>query len=192
VGISAGCNQMSGAYKLTDGVMKTGAMMSTEMACAEPLMAQDAWIGGFLDGATATLDGPTLVLAKGDITLTATDRTVAQPDRPLAGTTWVVDGLMADQMVSSVEAGVTATLVFADGRVSVDAGCNTGGGPAELGDTAITFGPVVTTKMACDGAAMAVERHVLQVLQGDVAWAIDGDSLTLTGAGGGLTLKAQP
>jgi heat shock protein HslJ len=190
--ISAGCNQMSGAFELNDGVLTAGEMMSTEMACAEPLMAQDTWISGFVTGAKLTLDGPILVLAKADVTLTATDKVVARPARPLAGTSWVVDGLVVNQTASSVPAGVTATLGFANGKVTVDTGCNQGGGPAELGDTAITFGPIVTTKMGCANNAMAVERHVLGVLQGDVAWVIDSDALTLTGAGGGLHLRATP
>jgi heat shock protein HslJ len=190
LGISAGCNQMGGAYQVVDGALAVGAMMTTEMACEEPLMAQDAWIGGFVNGAVLALDGDTLTLVGDGVTLTATDRTVARPDLPLEGTTWVVDGLIANQAVSSVPAGVTATLVFTDGKVSAQSGCNSGSGPAEIGDTAITFGPIATTKMACGDPAMAVETHVLRVLAGDVAWSIEAGSLTLLGAGGGLTAKA--
>jgi heat shock protein HslJ len=191
LGISAGCNQMGGAYQLVDGALAVGAMMTTEMACDEPLMAQDAWVGGFVNGAAITLDGDTLTLARDGVTLTATDRVVVQPDPPLEGTTWVVDGLIVNRAVSSMPAGVTATLEFADGKVSVHSGCNSGSGPAQIGDTAITFGPVATTKMACDDASMAVETHVLRVLSGDVAWSIEAGSLTLLGAGGGVTAKSE-
>lgn len=189
LGISAGCNQMGGAYQVVDGALQVGAMVTTEMACEEPLMAQDAWIGGFVNGAVLALDGDTLTLGADGVTLTATDRTVVRPDLPLEGTKWVVDGLIVNQAVSSVPAGVTATLAFADGKVSVESGCNSGSGPAEIGDTAITFGPIGTTKMACGDPAMAVETHVLRVLAGDVAWSIEAGSLTLLGAGGGLTAK---
>jgi heat shock protein HslJ len=190
LGISAGCNQMGGAYQVVDGVLQVGAMMTTEMACEEPLMAQDAWIGGFVNGAVLALDGDTLTLVADGVTLTGTDRTVVRPDLPLEGTTRVVDGLIVNQAVSSVPAGVTATLVFTDGKVSAQSGCNSGSGPAEIGDTAITFGPIATTKIACGDPAMAVETHVLRVLAGDVAWSIEASSLTLLGAGGGLTAKA--
>jgi heat shock protein HslJ len=191
LGIRAGCNIIGGAYDIKDGVLATGAMMMTEMACEEPLMAQDTFISAFVNGARLTLDGATLTLAKDGVTLTATDETVARPDLPIEGTTWVVDGLIVNQAVSSMPVGVTAKVRFAAGRVEVDAGCNKGKGKAEIGDTAITFGTIGITKMACKDSAMAVEAHVLRVLRGDVAYTIDGDSLTLLGVGGGLMLKAQ-
>ena len=189
LGISAGCNTIGGAYQVVDGVLQVGAMMMTEMGCEEPLMAQDSWIGAFVNGAALTLDRDRLTLARDGVTLIATDRIVVRPDLPLESTTWVVDGLIVNQAVSSMPAGITATLELADGQVSVRSGCNLGSGPAEIGDRAITFGPIATTKMACGDAAMAVETHVLRVLSGDVAYTIDAGSLTLLGAGGGLTAK---
>ncbi|HYO43314.1 MAG TPA: META domain-containing protein, partial [Candidatus Limnocylindrales bacterium] len=87
---------------------------------------------------------------------------------------------------------VTATLLFADGKVAVETGCNKGNGSAAIAETAITFGPIATTKMACAGPAGEVEQLVLAVLAGDVAWTIDADALALRGAGGGLDLRAQP
>ena len=191
LGIHAGCNQMSGGYDVVDGLLVVGPMMMTEMACDEPLMAQDQWVSTFLPGAAVTLDGDTLTLVKGDVTLTATDTEVARPDEPLEGTTWVVDGLVTGQAVSSMPEGVTATLVFADGTVAVETGCNTGSGSAAIDDASVTFGPIGTTKMACEPAAMEVEQHVLGVLAGEAAYTIDADTLQLRSAGGGLDLKAQ-
>ncbi|HYO43666.1 MAG TPA: META domain-containing protein, partial [Candidatus Limnocylindrales bacterium] len=151
IGINAGCNTMGGGYTIEDGRLVIGPMMSTEMACEEPLMAQDTWISTFLPGAAITLDADTLTLAKDGVTLTATDKKVAMPDRPLEGTTWTVEGLVTNQAVSSMPAGVTATLLFADGKVAVETGCNKGNGSAAIAETAITFGPIATTKMACAG-----------------------------------------
>ena len=166
LGATAGCNSMSGAYRIADGRLETGQMATTEMACAEPLMAQDQWLAGFLAGAGITLDGNTLTLAKEGVTMTLTDRVVADPDRPLLGTRWVVDGLVAGDAVSSVPAGVTAALTFSDGRVVVEAGCNRGGGGVEITDTTITFAPIALTRMACAEPAMAVEQAVTAVLAG--------------------------
>ncbi len=192
LGLSAGCNQMSGGYTIKDGTLDIGSMISTEMACEAPLMAQDQWISAFLPGAAITLDGDTLTLSKDGVTLTATDRTVAKPDLPLEGTTWIVESLVANQAVSSMPQGVTATLVFTGGKVAVDTGCNKGNGAAAIAETAITFGPIATTKMACVGPAGEVEQQVLAVLAGDAAWTIDADSLQLRGAAGGLDLRARP
>jgi heat shock protein HslJ len=192
VGISAGCNQMGGSYTITSGTLSVGAMMSTEMACEEPLMAQDQWISAFVNGAAVSLVGDTLTLAKDAVTVTATDKEVAKPDLPVEGTVWMVEGLVSNQAVSSMPAGVEASLVFADGKVSVDAGCNKGSGSAEIGATTITFGPIATTKMFCEGAAGEVEQQVLGVLTGEVAYTVDSDALQLRGAGGGLDLRARP
>ena len=167
-------------------------MMTTEMACAEPLMAQDQWISAFVNGAAITLEGDTLTLAKDGVTVTATDKEVARPDLPVEGTVWVVEGLVSNQAVSSMPSGVEASLVFADGKVAVDTGCNKGSGAAEIGDTTITFGPIATTKMFCEGAAGEVEQQVLGVLTGEVAYTVDADVLQLRGAGGGLDLRARP
>ena len=183
---------MGGEYSITDGVLEIGPMMSTEMACEEPLMSQDAWISAFLPGATATLADDTLTLAKDGVTLTLLDEEVANPDQPLEGTRWVVDGIISADAVSSVPVGATAALTFADGTVNVEAGCNTGSGSYTLGEGTIAFGPIATTKMACAEDAMALEAAVLQVLTGEATYTIDADTLTLQNGANGLMLKAAP
>jgi heat shock protein HslJ len=192
VGASAGCNSMRGSYAVDGGRLVVGALATTEMGCDPALMDQDPWLGGFLDGASIALAGDMLTLAKDGVTLTLLDREVADPDRPLVGTRWVVDGLVSGDTVSSVPAGVVATLVFANGEVAVAAGCNSGGGTAEITETAITFGPLALTEMACGPDAMAVEQAVTSALAGTVDYAIEADSLTLSGAGAGLLLRAAP
>jgi heat shock protein HslJ len=192
LGASAGCNSMSGGYRVLDGRLQTGQMGTTEMGCAEPLMAQDQWLAGFLPGAALVLDGDTLRLAKDGVTLILTDRVVADPDRPLIGTRWVVDGLIAGEAVSSVPAGVTAALTFSEATVDVEAGCNRGTGDVGIGATSVTFGQVMLTAMACAEPAMSVERAVTAVLSGEVAYRIVADTLTLTSGASGLVLKAMP
>jgi heat shock protein HslJ len=88
IAANAGCNSMSGGYAIDGGVLEVGMMAMTEMACQEPLMAQDTWLAAFLDGATAGLAGDTLTLAKGGVTLTLLDR--RSPIRTAADRTrWV-------------------------------------------------------------------------------------------------------
>jgi heat shock protein HslJ len=182
---------MGGQYTITDSTLHlTGPMSQTEMACDAALMDQDAWIAAFIDGAAMTTDGQMLVLTNDGVTLTFMDEAVTNPDRPIEGTTWVVEGLVQNQAVSSVPAGLTSTLVFADGKVAY-AGCNSGSGTATIGDGTITFGPMATTRMACPQPAMDLESFVLGVLTGEVRSTVDGDVLHLLGAGGGLDLRAQ-
>ena len=54
----------------------------------------------------------------------------------------------------------------------------------------ITFGPIATTRMACDETSMEAEAHVLDVLQGTVTYEIEADVLTLTNGDLGLTYRA--
>ena len=198
IGANAGCNSMGGQYAVDGGRLTVGALATTEMGCDPALMDQDAWLGGFLDGALVALADDTLTLANGGVTLTLLDREVADPDRPLVGTRWVVDGIVSGDAVSSVPVGVVATLVFTDGNVAVEAGCNSGGGAVAIAETTLTFGPIALTEMACGPDAMAVEQAVTSALAGTVAYAIEADTLTLGGAdtgvgtGAGLILRANP
>jgi heat shock protein HslJ len=191
LGASAGCNSMGGAWQVADSTLHVGQLATTEMACAKPLMDQDTWLAGFLDGAAMTFDGTTLTLAGDGVTLTLMDEKVANPDKPLEGTRWVVEGLVRDQAVSSVPQGLVATLVFANGRVAVDTSCNKGNATTTVGEGTITFGPMALTRMACGEASMDLETFIAGVLQGEVASTIDADQLHLLGAGGGLDLRAQ-
>lgn len=190
VGAGAGCNSMGGRYAIDGDMLVAGQLATTEMACDRLLMEQDEWLVSLLGGANITLEGDTLRLAARGVRLTLLDREVADPDRPLTGTRWVVDGLVSAGAVSSVPVGVVATLTFGPDRVDVEAGCNRGGGPVSIADAALGFGPIALTKMACSADAMAVERAVTAVLEGQVAYAIEGPTLTLDARGVGLMLRA--
>jgi heat shock protein HslJ len=192
IGANAGCNQMNGGYEIVDGALKVGPMAMTEMACEQPLMDQDAWLGAFLDGATVTLDGDTLTLAKEGTTVTLSDKEVADPDRPLVGTSWVVTGVVSGDAVSSVPETAQAGLVFDGTSVAVRTGCNSGSGSYEATDSTIAFGPIAMTLKLCteDGIAQ-LEQAVTTVLQGETTYTIDAGTLTITNGSTGLMLTAQ-
>lgn len=190
IGISAGCNQMSGLYAVVDGHLRATQMMTTEMGCAPPLMAQDSWVGAFIDGATVALAGETLTLGHGDVSMTLTDRAVADPDRPLEGTRWVVDGIVARDVVSSVPAGVSALLTISNGRLVVDTGCNSGSATVTATRKDVKIGPLALTRKACGPAETSVEQAVVGTLSGEVGYTIEVDRLTLTADGVGLMLRA--
>lgn len=190
VSASAGCNSMSGPYALDGASLVARSLATTEMGCDPALMAQDAWLADLLSGSTIALDGDTLTLARGGVRVTLVDRVVADPDRPLIGTRWILDGIASAGAVSSVPVGVTAAVTFSDGRVDVDAGCNSGGGAVKVSGARIDFGPIGLTKMACEAPAMAVERAVVAVLAGTATYAIEAGRLTVTNGAGGLIFRA--
>lgn len=191
---SGGCNSMSGAYQVVGGVLTAAQLATTEMACPEPAMKMDTWLATLLSGATVKLDGDILTLSRDGVTLTLTDRTVAQPDLPLAqGTNWVLDGIGQGDTVSSVPAGVTSTLTFEGSQANVAFGCNSGGGEFGMSDATFTFGPLVSTRMACGSPKDDVERIVQGALVGQVPYTLNADTLVIVGANGAtLTYKGTP
>jgi heat shock protein HslJ len=187
-----GCNMMGGTYSVEGDRIRTTQMFMTEMACDEPRQAQDEWLARFLGDARFTLDGDTLTMTDGTAKLTLLDKEVATPDQPIEGTRWVLNGIVLGDAVSSVPVGVTASIQIDGGRVGVEAGCNRGGGSVDVTADALTFGPIVTTKMACEAGAMSVESAVLAVLSGDVTYTIDAGTITLDAGDAGLIFRATP
>ena len=109
----------------------------------------------------------------------------------LSGTTWALTSV-DDQ---AVPADVVVTLAFAAGTASGSSGCNTYTGPYTVDGQSLDFGALASTRMACAGAAMALEQAYLAALDGVTTWAVPqdvamGTELTLTGSGPKLRVRA--
>ncbi len=177
---NAGCNTLAGGYTLDGGTLTVGPLAMTEMGCEPDLMAQDEWLAGLLGaGPMLTIDGDELTVDAGSASITLLDREVAEPDLPVEGTRWVVDGIVADEAVSSIPAEVVASLTIDAGTAAVETGCNTGRGTVEVGAGTLVFGPLATTLVACPPDVTDVEQAVLVTLQGEVDYEVDGDRLAL-------------
>lgn len=191
---NAGCNIIGGNYTIEDGKLIFSGGSMTEMACDEPRMAQDQWLLGILESQPVlTLDGDNLTLSNGDTTIALLDSEVAEPDLPLADQTWTLTSLITGEAVSSVPAGVVASLSFGeDGRVDVNPGCNSGAGNYSVDADSISFSDIITTKVACLGAAMQVEDAVLNVLSTEgLTFTIDANTLTISAGDVGLQFSAS-
>ena len=193
MGITAGCNNLSGDYDLDGDRLTVGAIGGTEMGCERPLMDQDTWLAGLFE-APVTVGGDPLTFRSGRVVLTVADREDVLPDRPLVGTRWRVDGLVSGDAVSSVPSGVEAWLEIAeDGRVTLNTGCNQGNGTVAVGDATLTFGPLATTRKLCkfaNNGGQEVEQTMLAVLDGETTYDIVEQSLSITKGQKGLTLRA--
>lgn len=192
VSFSGGCNGHSGAATFDGDQLTVGPMMATMMACNQPLMEQDATVAALLNaGVTVQLDGDNLALTGADgARIELLDRVVADPDRPIEGTTWVVNGVISDESVSSGWGEAEATITIVDGQAQVNAGCNRGMASATVGEGTITFGPLALTKMMCDEDATRLEAAVVAVLQGEVTFDVEAGNLTLMNGTNGLMLNA--
>lgn len=198
IGIDAGCNHIGGQYALSpDSELTTKDLAGTQMACAQPLMDQDAWLTGtvFAKPLVASVSGQALTLSREGLEIVLGDRGTISPDLLLEGTAWQLDGIRSGESVSSLPAGVrvpTFTLA-SDGTVTIDTGCNSGRGTATVSGSTITFGPIATTRRACaDKAGRQIETTVLAILTGEAEWSITEKTLTITNGDHGLVYRGTP
>ena len=181
ISINAGCNTLVGGYTIEGDTLQVPVLAMTQMACDPALMDQDTWLSETFSGSpTLALEGDDLTVTAADgSTITFLDAAVAEPAQPLEGTRWVVDGLLANEGISTVPIGAEASITITDGTAAVEAGCNTGSAPVTITDTTITFGPMILTRMACPQPQMDLENAVVAVLDGEVTYTIDSNTLRL-------------
>ena len=115
---------------------------------------------------------------------------------PLDGTPWrLADHIGPAGYLVAVPDDVRATAVFADGVVSGGTGCNRYHGGYQAADDRVSVSSLAMTMMACGPAETAVERAFTTALEAAATYAIDGDTLELSGADGRVSLRfraAQP
>lgn len=76
-------------------------------------------------------------------------------------------------------AGTVIRIAFKDGNVSVNAGCNSFGGPYRVDGNTLVVGQIVTTEIGCQPNLMAQDQWVSGLLNGSTI-ALDGNTLTLS------------
>ena len=88
--------------------------------------------------------------------------------------------------------GDTYFLDFQEGRLTGQAGCNRFSGSYSEIRPNLRLGPMITTRMACPGPAMANEGRALSILSGQVSIAFpSGDVLLIAGRGGRMRLASD-
>ncbi|MFD9338698.1 META domain-containing protein [Streptomyces sp. NPDC060028] len=100
-------------------------------------------------------------------------------------TQWIVSSLVSGDTAASVPADAAGRARFtiaADGATSGSLGCNRFTARATVDGQRLTFGPLATTRVACQGAQGEVERALTGLFgSGPLTWKIQGDTLTLAG-----------
>jgi heat shock protein HslJ len=91
--------------------------------------------------------------------------------------------------LTAASAAVAATATFDGTRVSGSTGCNQFNGPYELGDDGeITFGALVSTRMACEAELNAQEQAFLSALDAATRAVIADDALQMLNDAGDTVL----
>jgi heat shock protein HslJ len=127
------------------------------------------------------LAGLTILVAAACDAAGPTEGTTPGPSSPsdLIGTSWTLVGI--GEAIAIESAGANLTFDPA-GTVSGSTGCNSFSGTYAIDGTALTLGPLATTRMACEEPLMAQEAAVLEALTAVSGWEVDDfELLHLTG-----------
>ena len=144
----SGCNRFTGSYSL-DGVrLVLGSLGGTMMACPEPAMSVErAVLGAFSGTLNVSVHGDGLVLSPADGGDALRFKREVPPG--LEETAWEVTGYNnGRQAVVSPMPGTRLTLMFRDGEVTGDGGCNRFHGSYTLEANALTIHPLAITRRA--------------------------------------------
>jgi putative lipoprotein len=110
----------------------------------------------------------------------------------LVGTNWMLTSYGPISAPTPTLPGIETSLSFgADGKLSGRLGCNILGGDYKITGQNITFGPVLTTKIACNEAQMAQETAAFHVLQDTASFKLDGNILSIRSSDGNSILTFQ-
>jgi heat shock protein HslJ len=195
-GGNGGCNQYSGAYMLDGANLTFGPLVSTMMACEGPAGdTEAAYYANLATTATWFSDGGSLTLqdAAGSAILVFIPAPEPLPADGIEGVTWQLSGyLVGGDAVASVPQGVVAWMELAAGTVTGNGGCNSFSGAYALDGATITFEPVTSTLMLCEGPGGEVETVFFEALPRVATWASDGSQLTLSDADGTPLLMFVP
>ena len=196
LGASAGCNSITGTYRVESGRLVLDPPTQTAMGCGQPLSDQEDWLLEFLSSHPVfRLAGDELTLQSGTVVMRLLDRRIVEPDLTLVGPTWTVDAILTGDSVSSGPGGATATIVFnADGSLTLDAGCNRGGGSwAAVAGGGLEISNIVLTKKTCSsGPRGPLETSVMAVLgAGRLTAQITWNTLRLHAGSNGLQLRGS-
>ena len=107
---------------------------------------------------------------------------------PIEGTPWQLVQVYADGTLGPVPAGAVATLLMSDGEAGGSTGCNDWFAAYTLTGTSLSFGPIGSTRMACEEPAASLELAVLADLSLVASALVDGSFLSLSDAGGTVLL----
>jgi len=122
-------------------------------------------------------------------TAVAASPVAAQQTAPVGK--WLAEDINGGGVVDRLQ---TTLEIAENGQVTGSGGCNRYHGTVEFSITAVNFGPLASTKMACPPAAMEQETKFHKALAEAKAWRIDAGTrkLTLLDVKGGELMRLSP
>lgn len=87
--------------------------------------------------------------------------------------------------------GSEVVVSFEDGRISIQAGCNTQNSAYEINDGVLQVDLLVATMMACEQTLMDQDQVVASIVTAGPTVELDGDDLTISSADATMSLTAR-
>lgn len=188
---SSGCNSYGGTYTAGRRAFEVApTLVSTQMACAEPVMAQEtAYVHALLAARAYTVRRGALTLrsAAGKQLLS-----FAVQSQALAGTSWKVVSYNDGKALVSVLAKTELTAAFGkDGKLTGSSGCNRYDATYTAKAPRLELGPIAATRMACGEPAGVMEQEsaYLAALGVAATYRIEGPGLELRNAKGAAVVS---
>jgi heat shock protein HslJ len=190
---SAGCNHYFGRYNAgSDRRLTLGPKIgSTQMACPPAVAGQEERYFTLLSRVAAwqRQDGSLLLLDSGHQIIL---RYIPAKPTALEGSPWQASGINNGRGgVVSSKATHLATALFANGRISGNAGCNQFSASYEIEGNQITIGRAITTRKHCEepDGIMEQEQQYLQALGRVRTYTMKPDGLELRDENGSLQIS---
>jgi autotransporter-associated beta strand protein len=110
----------------------------------------------------------------------------------LRGRTFTASAITDQGRPRALVAGTLVKVRFTDdGRVVVNAGCNTLSGPVTVDGGTLRVADMSVTEMGCDPARHEQDKFLVDLFAGNPAYRLDGDHLVLGSSDRGLELKQE-
>lgn len=189
LGITAGCNTMSGKFELELTRLTVGSLDTTEMGCDQARMDQDAWVAGLFAKPVQLLTGKDAAIISGGVVLSLVPAQDLHPDASLRGTHWVLDTVIDGETASSVPKGSSGWFQIQGSTVSYDAGCTAGAGEVTVDGPTLRWGVISTQARPCPSGDVVFAAFAA-VLKGPATYEISEGNLRITNGEHGLGFHA--
>ncbi len=182
---SSGCNTYRAVPTYREDSIRFGQIVSTQMACAEPLMALEQTYLAALGAVESyrVVDGQLVLL------YSSSGRLIFDRVATFTESAWQLSAYGAPNAL--ILATGEVTLRFAEGRALGSTGCNQYNAIFSARGDSVSFSNPITTRRACPNAALSQqEQTFLKALERATHYSQQGGELTLHyGAGERLIFK---
>lgn len=183
------CNLYGGRAQIEGLAFEAGGLFGTEMGCEPVVMrAEQRYLEALQDAQEIERTDDVLSL-EGPQTHLEFELLPAAPVASLTGTTWVLEGLVSGEIVSSTmaEAGPATLRLTAGGRIEGSTGCRSITGRWQESGSRIEMSEF-GAEGSCPPSIEEQDGHVVSVLGDGFTAETEGGTLTLSGTSGGLGL----